>query len=61
MPEYRDGKGYFNGIAFRLTPYPADPGDAMFSAYNKGGGIYYGFDADGKGTPKGSPFTGDPA
>jgi hypothetical protein len=32
----------------------------MFSAYNKGGGIYYGFDADGKGTPKGQPFTGDP-
>ncbi len=60
MPEYRDGKGYFNGMAFRLTPYPSDPGDAMFSAYNKGGGIYYGFDADGKGTPKGSPFTGDP-
>jgi ABC-type transport system substrate-binding protein len=60
MPEYRDSKGYFNGVAFRLTPYPADPGDAMYSAYNKGGGIYYGFDADGKGTPKGQPFTGDP-
>ena len=60
MPEFRDGHGYFDGVAYRLTPYPADPGDAMYSAYNKGGGIYYGFDADGKGTPKGQPFTGDP-
>jgi ABC-type transport system substrate-binding protein len=60
MPEFRDSHGYFDGVAYRLTPYPADPGDAMYSAYNKNGGIYYGFDPDGKGTPKGQPFTGDP-
>ena len=60
MPEFRDSHGYFDGVAYRLTPYPADPGDALYSAYNKNGGIYYGFDPDGKGIPKGQPFTGDP-
>ena len=60
MPEFRDGHGYFDGVAYRLTPQATDPGDQLYSEYNKGGAIYYGFDDQGKGTPKGQPFTGDP-
>ena len=42
----------------RLPPHALSrrPGRRpVLSAYNKDGGIYYGFDPDGKGTPKGHP------
>ncbi len=60
QPNFRDSHGYFDGVAYRLTPYPADPGEMLYAVYNTGGALYYGFDKDGKGTPKGQPFTGDP-
>ena len=59
--EFRDSRGYFEGLAYRQTPIPAEPGDALYVTYNKAGSFYYGFDPDGKGVTSASgPFTGDP-
>jgi len=58
--EFRDSKGFFDGIAFRLTPVPAEPGDGLYAIYNNNGSLNYGFDADGKGVAtKDGPFIGD--
>lgn len=60
-PDYRDSRGFFEGIAWRLTPRPAEPGDGLYALYNKNGSLNYGFDPDGKGlTSKDGPFHGDP-
>jgi ABC-type transport system substrate-binding protein len=59
--EFRDSHGYFDGLAFRLTPVPAEPRDALFSLYNQAGSLNYGFDPDGKGiTSQAGPYNGDP-
>jgi ABC-type transport system substrate-binding protein len=59
--EWRDSRGFFDGIAFRLTPVPAEPGDGLYALYNKNGSLNYGFDAEGKGVAsKDGPFLGDP-
>jgi ABC-type transport system substrate-binding protein len=59
--EFRDSHGYFDGLAFRLTPVPAEPREALFSLYNQAGSLNYGFDPDGKGVPaKDGPYLGDP-
>jgi ABC-type transport system substrate-binding protein len=59
--DYRDSRGFFDGIAFRLTPVPAEPGDGLYALYNKSGSLNYGFDAEGKGVAsKDGPFMGDP-
>jgi ABC-type transport system substrate-binding protein len=60
--EFRDGGGYFEGIAYRLQPSASDPGDQMYAEYNKGGSQYYGFDPDGKGltNQERSSVIGDP-
>jgi ABC-type transport system substrate-binding protein len=58
---YRDSRGFFEGLAYRLTPQASDPGDQLYAEYNKAGSIYYGFDPDGKGiASKDGPFMGDP-
>lgn len=60
-PDIRDSRGFFEGLAYRQTPIPAEPGDALYVTYNKAGSFYYGFDPDGKGvTSATGPFTGDP-
>ena len=60
-PNVRDSHGFFEGIAFRLTPVPAEPGDALFALYNKDGSLNYGFDPAGKGiASKDGPYVGDP-
>jgi len=59
--EYRDSRGFMDGIAFRLTPVPSEPGDGLYALYNKNGSLNYGFDAEGKGVAsKEGPFLGDP-
>ena len=60
--EFRDGAGFFEGIAYRLQPSASDPGDQMYAEYNKGGSQYYGFDPNGKGLTSKEPstFLGDP-
>jgi ABC-type transport system substrate-binding protein len=59
--EWRDSRGFFDGIAFRLTPVPAEPGDGLYALYNKSGSLNYGFDREGKGVAtKDGPFMGDP-
>jgi ABC-type transport system substrate-binding protein len=59
-PTIRDSKGFFEGIAYRLTPIPSEPGDALYAQYNKAGSFYYGYDADGKGVSSATgPFAGD--
>jgi peptide/nickel transport system substrate-binding protein len=59
--EFRDSRGFFDGIAYRLTPVPPEPGEGMFSLYNKDGSLNYGFDAEGKGVASlQGPFLGDP-
>jgi peptide/nickel transport system substrate-binding protein len=59
--EFRDSRGFFDGIAFRLTPVPAEPGDGLYAIYNTNGSLNYGFDPDGKGVAtKDGPFIGDP-
>ena len=59
--DYRDSRGFFDGIAFRLTPVPAEPGEGLFALYNKDGSFNYGFDAEGKGLASlQGPFLGDP-
>ncbi len=58
--DYRDSHGYFNGIAFRLTPVPAEPRDALFAVYNSAGSLNYGFNDKGTAIPsKDGPFIGD--
>jgi ABC-type transport system substrate-binding protein len=59
--DYRDSRGFFDGIAYRLTPVPPEPGEGLFALYNKDGSLNYGFDAEGKGlASKDGPFIGDP-
>jgi ABC-type transport system substrate-binding protein len=59
--DYRDSRGYFDGIAYRLTPVPVEPGEGLFALYNKDGSLNYGFDAEGKGLASAQgPFIGDP-
>jgi ABC-type transport system substrate-binding protein len=59
--EYRDSRGFFDGIAFRLTPVPAEPGEGLFALYNKDGSLNYGFDDQGKGVASlQGPWIGDP-
>jgi ABC-type transport system substrate-binding protein len=59
--DFRDSRGFFDGIAFRLTPVPAEPGEGLFALFNKDGSLNYGFDPDGKGVAaKTGPFLGDP-
>ena len=61
-PGFRDSHGWFEGMAYRLIPGASDPGDQLYMYFNKGGSIYYGFDADGKGLTSNDPssFVGDP-
>jgi ABC-type transport system substrate-binding protein len=59
-PNIRDSRGFFEGIAYRLTPIPAEPGDALYAQYNKAGSFYYGYDDQGRGVSSSSgPFNGD--
>ena len=59
-PTIRDSRGFFEGIAFRLTPVPAEPGEGLYALYNKDGSFNYGFDAEGKGVASlQGPFHGD--
>ncbi len=60
IEKIRDSHGYFDGVAYRQTPFPSDPGDQLYALYNTAGTLYYGFDVSGAGTPAGEPFTGDP-
>lgn len=56
----RDSRGFFEGIAYRLTPIPSEPGDALYAQYNKSGSFYYGYDDQGRGVASvDGPFTGD--
>jgi hypothetical protein len=58
--EFRDSRGAFEGIAFRLTPVPPEPRDGLFAVYNKNGSLNYGFDPDGAGVESiDGPFVGD--
>jgi peptide/nickel transport system substrate-binding protein len=58
--EFRDSRGFFEGIAFRLTPVPPEPRDGLFAVYNKNGSLNYGFDPDGAGVESlDGPFVGD--
>lgn len=59
--EFRDSRGFFEGLAFRRTPVPAEPRDGLFALYNKAGSLNYGFDPDGVGLASAEgPFNGDP-
>jgi hypothetical protein len=59
--EFRDSHGYFEGIAFRLTPVPSEPRDGLFAVYNVNGSLNYGFDPEGVGiAAKEGPYLGDP-
>jgi peptide/nickel transport system substrate-binding protein len=58
--DFRDSHGYFEGIAFRLTPVPAEPRDALFAVYNVNGSLNYGFDPDGVGSASKEGALGDP-
>jgi peptide/nickel transport system substrate-binding protein len=57
IPQYRDSKGNFEGISYRLGPAAPSPDPAARLIYNyyKGGDGFYGFDAGGRGD-----FSGDP-
>ncbi|HEX5139510.1 MAG TPA: ABC transporter substrate-binding protein [Dehalococcoidia bacterium] len=58
--DFRDSHGYFEGIAFRLTPVPSEPRDALFAVYNNAGSLNYGFDPNGKGSTSKTDSPGDP-
>jgi ABC-type transport system substrate-binding protein len=57
IPQYRDAKGNYDGISYRLGPAAPSPDPAARLIYNyyKGGDGFYGFDAAGRGD-----FSGDP-
>jgi ABC-type transport system substrate-binding protein len=60
-PSIRDSRGFFEGIAYRQTPIPPEPGDALYAQYNKAGSFYYGYDPEGRGVSSATgPFAGDP-
>lgn len=59
--EYRDSRGFFDGVAFRLTPIPSEPRDQMFALYNSAGSLNYGFNPDGTAiTSLDGVIAGDP-
>lgn len=48
-PQYVDNKGRFEGVATLTNLSPPDPGDNLYSHFNKGGARFNGYSADGKG------------
>ena len=59
--DYRDARGYFDGVGFRLAPTPAEPREHLFALWNSAGSLNFGFNPEGKGIPSPEgPFTGDP-
>jgi peptide/nickel transport system substrate-binding protein len=58
IPQYRDSRGNFDGISYRLGPAAPSPDPAARLLYNyySGGDGFYGFDAVGKGDFSGDPF-----
>jgi ABC-type transport system substrate-binding protein len=59
-PDFRDSHGFFEGVAFRLTPVPSEPRDGLFAVYNVNGSLNYGFDPDGTGSTSKTDSPGDP-
>jgi ABC-type transport system substrate-binding protein len=57
--DFRDSHGYFEGVAFRLTPVPSEPRDGLFAVYNVNGSLNYGFDPDGTGSTSKTDAVGD--
>jgi hypothetical protein len=58
--DFRDSHGYFEGVAFRLTPVPSEPRDGLFAVYNVNGSLNYGFDPEGVGSSSKTDTAGDP-
>jgi ABC-type transport system substrate-binding protein len=58
IPQYRDGKGNFDGLSYRLGPAAPSPDPAARLVYNyySGGDGFYGFDGEGKASQKGDAF-----
>jgi peptide/nickel transport system substrate-binding protein len=59
---YRDTKGNFDGVTYRVAGIGGfvDIGEKLYSEFNTGGGqLFIGFDPDGKGTYAGDPRTQD--
>lgn len=57
---YRDSRGHFDGVGFRLTPVPAEPRDGAFALYNTAGSLNYGFDPNNMGSTSVEDVPGDP-
>jgi ABC-type transport system substrate-binding protein len=57
IPQYRDSRGNFEGVSYRLGPAAPSPDPAARLLYNyyAGGDGFYGFDAAGRGDFKGDP------
>jgi ABC-type transport system substrate-binding protein len=58
IPLYRDGKGNFNGISYKLGPSGGGNsavGRLIFFCHSSGAG-FTGFDPEGRGTFKGDPY-----
>ena len=59
VPQYRDGRGQFEGYAYKSTAGGAGAGDAVASLSNeywtKGGTTWHGFSASGKNDQSGDP------
>ena len=61
QPVYRDGKGNFGGLSYKLGPSGGGNsavGRLIFFTHSTGAG-FTGFDPDGRGTFKGDPFVDD--
>jgi peptide/nickel transport system substrate-binding protein len=61
IPQYRDAKGNFNGLSYRLGPAAPSPDPAARFIYNYSvtGDGFYGLDANGAGDFSGDPFVED--
>jgi peptide/nickel transport system substrate-binding protein len=57
QPKFRDSKGNFDGISYKIgAPIANDAvANLVFEYYSKGGVNFFGFDANGKGDNSGDP------
>ncbi|HLF75853.1 MAG TPA: ABC transporter substrate-binding protein [Dehalococcoidia bacterium] len=59
VPEFRDAKGDFEGMAWRGIAAEVDVGNRLYDEFSAKGNRFSGFDPEGKGSFAGDPYVED--